>query len=147
MLFASRVLLNYPLPDPEVTAQHRALLEAHLYSFEKLELLHALRSAGRPVSRDELVTVARLDRDVVADVLAQLELAHLVELDASGKLASLGVTAREPICESLLALYQADRAAVMAVVSSIAVRRIRSMAADAFADAFVLRKKKRGPDG
>ena len=130
-----------------ISAEQRAFLETTLRSFEKLELLHAVRTSGRAVSRAELAVASRLDATVVAAMLVELEQATLVELDSRSELVTLGVLARDHVCESLLALYQADRTVVLSTLSSIAVKRIRSMTARAFADAFVLRKKRGDQDG
>ena len=51
--------------------------------------------------------------------------------------------------EALAKAYEEDRFAVVKEMGEIAMRRIRSMAANVFADAFVIRKKtpKDGNDG
>ncbi len=133
--------------DSTVSAEQRAFLETKLESFEKLELLHAVRSSGRALTKAELAVAARLDANVVSDALVELEQAALVELDVRHEIVTLGLLARDHVCESLMALYHEDRTVVLSVLSSIAVKRIRSMTARAFADAFVLRKKRGDQDG
>lgn len=128
--------------DAVLTAEHRELLEAELFSFERLELLHALRAAAGALSSRELEDTCRLDADTVASVLAELAATGLVIFDQPGKRASLGAAANAPTCESLLALYAQDRALVLAALAPISLRRIRSMAARTFSDAFILRKKR-----
>lgn len=130
-----------------LTDEHLALLEARLFSFERLEILHAIRKNGSPMTRAEIEASSRLDIDTVVSVLAELEQAQLVEHDPVTKRHRVGPQSREAVCESLMALYQEDRIAVLSALSAISVRRIRGMAAHAFADAFVLRKKPRGTDG
>jgi len=99
------------------------------------------------MSKAQLVVASRLDASVVAAALVELEQAALVELDSRRELVTLGLLARDHVCESLMALYREDRTVVLSALSSIAVERIRSMTAEAFADAFLLRKRRGDRDG
>jgi len=130
-----------------VSSEARVLLETHLRSYEKLEVLHSLRVAARPMSRGELGDACGLDIGTTSTVLFDLAHAKLIEVDAVAGLARVGPAAREPVCEGLMALYAEDRAVVMEVVNTISMGKIRSMAARAFADAFVIRRKGRDGDG
>jgi hypothetical protein len=122
----------------------RSLLESKLDSFEKLEIMERLHASGQRMSRDEIEAACGLRSDVVVETLVELEQLRLVERDRSGQIHASG--SLSPELSTLLQLYRADRVAVLSKLSSIAMQRIRSMAARTFADAFVFRRK-RGDDG
>lgn len=124
----------------------RTLLETRLDSFEKLEIMRTLRATRTPMSLSELETACAAPSDLLADALADLERAKLVERDRPNRRFRLGAVADEPRLASLMQLYDEDRTGVLAALSSTVMQRLRSMAARAFADAFVIRKK-RDKDG
>lgn len=123
--------------DPDV----RRLLESELDSFEKLELLARIR--GTPSGLEIADPV--FDNAAMRWTLDELLQGGFVE--RRGQLCMLGPRAAEPAVVSLLSLYDADRMVVVAELSSLALERIRSMASRAFANAFVLRKKRGDDDG
>ncbi len=124
------------------------LLQTHLDSFEKLELVRALRTSGRPMSRDDLEVECRFTPDTVHEALESLSHARIVEFDAAAaKLARLGPSSHAPAFQAVMEFYENDRHAVLTLLSTMAMERIRSMTARAFADAFVLRKKRDDGDG
>lgn len=124
-----------------------SLLKTVLDSFEKLELVRALRTSGRAMSREELSAECRFTLDTVAEALADLARSKVVELDEPRRHARLGPVSREPAFETLLKIYEEDRSFVLSTLSTIVMERIRNMAARAFGDAFVLRKKRGDDDG
>lgn len=97
------------------------------------------------MSRADIAHASRLDEEMVATVLTELVASRLVELD--GTSARVAASAREGTCEALMRLYEEDRSAILSVASTIAVRRVRNLAARAFSEAFVIRKKGRDEDG
>jgi hypothetical protein len=121
----------------------RALLVTKLDSYEKLEIMRVLRGAGGTMSRSELEAACRSSWDAIEDELASLERSKLVEHDRVNHRIRLGAASADPCFATLMQTYDEDRAAVLAVLSSAVMQRLRSMAAQAFADAFVIRKKGR----
>ncbi|HEX3477699.1 MAG TPA: hypothetical protein VHT91_21910 [Kofleriaceae bacterium] len=124
----------------------RALLVTKLDSYEKLEVMRALRTAGRTMSRSGLEAACRLSSDALDDALPDLERSKLIEHDPMHHGIRIGAAGADPCFATLMQTYDEDRAAVLAVLSSAVMQRLRSMTARAFADAFVIRKK-RGDDG
>jgi DNA-binding transcriptional ArsR family regulator len=121
----------------------RALLETQLDSFEKLEIMQALYASGQSMSPQELAAACQLRIDVVEDTLDDLERAQLIKRERRRQIRTDRGCA-DPRFAVLMQLYAADRAGVLAVLSSVAVRRIRSMAATAFAEAFAHKKRGKG---
>ena len=121
-----------------------ALLESSLSGFEKLELAWHLWRAGAPVPRAELRDALDLDTGSMGALLAELLAAKIIEVGgAPEKAVRLGPRAGGESFKALMALYAEDRLAVVAALSSIAMHRIRTMAARAFAESFVLKAKLR----
>jgi hypothetical protein len=130
-----------------ITPQVRRLLEAPLDTFEKLEICMVLwTAAARTQSPRELAARVQLPLDIVERALEDLVAARFVEL--AGGLARLTVPgAHVPDVQELVEIYATDRILVVRTLSELAMDRVRSMAARAFADAFQLRKKPEGNDG
>lgn len=124
----------------------RALLVTKLDSYEKLEIMRVLRGARPAMSWSEIEAACQLSSDAVDDALADLGRSKLVEHDPVDHRFRLGAASADPCFATLMQTYDEDRAAVLAVLSSAVMQQLRSMAARAFADAFVIRKK-RGDDG
>lgn len=134
------------MSEPELDDGVRALLETRLDSFEKLEVVHALRASGG-MTPEALEAACRFSSDTVQEVLASLQRVALVEPDPGRRgVVRLGGGSRDPRFEAVMQLYETDRLRVLSVLSALAMERIRHMAAQVFADAFVI-KKKRGDDG
>jgi signal recognition particle GTPase len=121
----------------------RALLETQLDSFEKLEIMQALRASGQSMSQQEVAAACQLRSDVVEDTLDDLERAQLITRERRRRIRT-GSGCTDPRFVVLMQLYAEDRAGVLAALSSVAVQRIRSMAATAFADAFAHKKRGNG---
>ena len=131
-----------------VTPEILALLDTSLGTFEKLELASHLMRAGAPVPRAELKAALRLDTDSLREALGDLVSARLVEVDSAPEFnVKLGPRAQHDDFKSLMALYDGDRMSVVTALASSAMRRIRSMAATTFAEAFVLKKKRKDDGG
>jgi hypothetical protein len=127
--------------EPHLDHSAWNLLRTHLDSFEKLEVVRALRGTGQAMSRDDLGRECRFTSDTIDEVVASLARMNVVETDGARGAVHLGSMSLEPAFQSLMTIYEHDRLVVMSALSSIAMERIRNMAAKAFADAFVLRKK------
>jgi hypothetical protein len=122
----------------------RRLLESKLDTYEKLELVVVL--SQRP-GRTDTIDVLTRDLQVGHDVLRRLAAAiDFVEVD--GDTVRLVATPEElALVAEGAQLYSADRRQVVKLMTTIAMDRIRGMAARSFADAFTLRKKKDDSDG
>jgi hypothetical protein len=130
-----------------ITPQLRRLLEAPLDTFEKLEICMVLWTAtARTQSPRELAARIQLPLDLVERALEDLVAAKYVEL--AGGLARLTVPAAlVPDVQALVELYATDRILIVRTLSELAMDRVRGMAARAFADAFLIRKKSEDDDG
>ncbi len=122
-----------------LTAESRAILESHLSTYERLEILLGIRTGATTVA--EVTSACRLDEQTTRKALAELAQSRLIDYDAGASTVQLAPLARETACEAVMALYETDRAAILSVLSTLSVRRVRAMAARVFADAFVFRKK------
>lgn len=131
-----------------LTPQVRAFLGAHLDSFEKLELVHQLATIDASISVTALSDQIGLDGEVADAALKALARGGWVESGAIKESVQLSSRARHDAhFQASLVAYREDRTAVLSAVSAIAMAKIRSMAARAFSDAFVLRKKGGDSDG
>jgi hypothetical protein len=116
----------------------KRLLADVIDSFEKLEIvLHVYRAgfqvaAIRDIAKAIAVPVDEVDKCVHA-------LQREAVLDAAGPW--------RPHVDALVKMYDDDRIEVLNLMTSTALERVRKQAARVFADAFVLRPKKKGdPD-
>jgi hypothetical protein len=107
-------------------------------SFEKLEIVVYMHRAGfvaKPAA--EVAQAISLPADEVAKCMAALQ--HERALDPHGRWRAA--------IDALVALYDEDRIEVLNLMTRTALERVRKHAARVFADAFVLRPKKKGdPD-
>ena len=124
----------------------RTLLVTKVDSYEKLEIMRMLRGAGKTLSRSELEDAGRLSPDAVDDALTSLQRSKLIEHDPVSHGFRIGAAGADRCLATLMQAYDEDRAAVLAVLSSEVMQRLRNMAAQVFADAFMIRRK-RGDDG
>jgi hypothetical protein len=128
----------------ELPVTVRSLLENGVNTFEKLELIVLLHGAPRSVmSLAELTRRLRLESEVVRLAAAELRDAALVELSSTGELQLLPPTSRDyEAVDELVRLYAEDRLAIVKAIGEIAMGRIRTLASQAFAEAFVVRKNR-----
>lgn len=116
-------------------------------SFEKLDVLVRLVDAPRPVSGDELAAHIVANRSEIDRALAELVTSNAIAEQSDGYLLPPDGPWHEHV-RALAALYREDRMDVVTIMSQASVQRLRSHAARAFADAFIIRsKKKDGEDG
>lgn len=135
-----------PGPESEPSAAVRALVLGPVDSFEKLELLIVLARSPEPLDVTTImVTFGR--RTTVVDYLIELLARAGVIVEASPgawQLPRSGPMA-DAIAE-LVQLYDRRPAQVMNLLAEAALARLRERSARAFADAFVLRRGKKGDD-
>ena len=130
------------MPDPVAEAQE--LLVDTIETFEKLEVIRALaRKAPQPTS--QLVDDLGLPIDVARDTLRALSAQHILIEQPNGWIINPN-GARHDAVLALVQLYDTDRVGVLNRMTKIALERIRADAARTFADAFVLRSRKKEED-
>jgi hypothetical protein len=125
----------------------RKLLETELDSLEKLELIRYLRRAKYAVARHEIVRALHLDREAADALIDELARGELVETTADGGAVQLGTAATGATCDDLMRIYDEDRLQIVSVMSSLAVARIRRMAARTFGEALASKKKPSNDEG
>ncbi len=97
------------------------------------------------LSFDELSTAIKLPRDLARSLCDELRDALLVDIAERTKARLLPPSETDvALLAELADVYARDRVLLARVLSDIAMSRLRNMAARAFADAFVLRKKNGG---
>ena len=126
-----------------MSANARKLLAEVVDSFEKVEILvnlHGVAFAPR--------TAAEIAKGLAISVPAEEIEQCLRAMRPTGVLEPNGPWT--PAIEELVAMYQRDRIEVLNLITKFAIERIRketAQTARVFADAFVLRPKKKGdPD-
>ena len=118
----------------------RDLLTHRIDSFEKLEIVLALhRTTATAWSIDKLSQSLGLAPEDVRDATRELRSVALVDVSRSGDVQL--VPHDRAVVDALAKAYADDRFTVIKIMGEIAMSRIRSMAAQVFADAFVIRKK------
>jgi len=122
-------------------ASLQRFLATQIDTFDKLEIAVELASTGAEVERSHLAAGLSLPADVFARSLAELVQTGLLAVrgDAIGPAnpeAARGM-------EELLRAYRTDGVTVVRAIAEIAMQRIRGNPARSFADAFVLRSKKK----
>jgi DNA-binding transcriptional ArsR family regulator len=125
----------------------RKLLDAHVESFEKLELLMFLRrSPGQRSTIGDLSLALDLGGDEVRAIVAALSAGGLVARAADGGIV---LDPQRPedrgVLDELARVYEEDKIVLVKAIAETAMDRLRNLAGRAFADAFVIRKK-RGDD-
>jgi len=135
--------MDRPVSHPEVSEAVRALLAGSVDSIEKLELitlLHRHPIAWTAITAGEQL---RISPAAAATALEQLRAAGILEVEPGA-----GYRYRpDEACRELVEIYESDRVAILTLMATIALGRIRSSAAHTFADAFRVRGKKKGePD-
>ncbi len=117
-----------------------------LDSFEKLEVVIAIDRAGAPQTEGQLERAAGIEHDDVVEAVAGLVASRAIAASPAGYTLDLaGPWGRH--LRALVELYRVDRLEVVTAMSRAALERMRERAARAFADAFVIRKKKGDDDG
>lgn len=132
--------------SPRLTSELLRLLDTLLDTIEKVHVSWHLLDVKRPMLASELQANAHLDAETMRATLTDLVRARVVKLSEDPvPTVRLAARARRADFESVMKLYGEDRLVVVAALTSIAVRRIRTMTARRFAEAFALRKTKREP--
>ena len=124
----------------ELSQDLQSLLERALDTFEKLELVLVLRGAAGPLSISDLAVQLQVGRDALRRVAVDVADSGIVEMVDGDAVRLRPGTWDSPIAEAA-AIYETDPTRLMRCLSSIAMEKIRGLAARTFADAFRIRKK------
>jgi DNA-binding transcriptional ArsR family regulator len=124
---------------PDLPDGARRLLAGPVDSFEKLEVVLALREAGGPLALDALVARAGVPVGDIERALGELAAAGLVEKRRDG---TWRVCGDSQALADLAVAWGTRRLAVLQAMTGRAVGRIRASAARVFADAFRLRRRR-----
>ena len=126
------------MPESADTQVVKRLLSDVIDSFEKLEIVvHVYRAGFQLAPAAEIAKTVSVPLDEVQDCLDALRAARA--LDPAGPWRSS--------IDALVKLYDDDRIEVLNLMTRTALERVRKEAARVFADAFVIRPKKKGdPD-
>jgi hypothetical protein len=117
-----------------------ALLSTSLDTFEKLELVLALRSAGAPLTVAELALQLQVGSEALRRVVDEVVATEILEAVENDRVHLRSGT-WDPLIEEAASLYTSEPSTLMRIFTRIGFQRIRGMAARTFADAFRIRKK------
>jgi hypothetical protein len=133
-----------PLTDPDIPDDVLALMRERLHSLDGLEVLLALRAvAPATMPAEHLAEQLRLPGLSVDDALEELRGGGLVRKHGATWSFHPATPAVEASVNTLARIYGQAPTKVMRVLNSLALSRIRGGAATAFADAFLIRKKRK----
>ncbi|MDQ2665536.1 MAG: hypothetical protein M3Z05_05960 [Gemmatimonadota bacterium] len=122
------------MTDFELSEPIRRLLHQHLPSMDHVALLLAFRADPECRDVNELVSAARLQKNVAAGVLADLTASHLLQRSGAAYVYAPGSDMRELIDE-LANLYNSKPVTLVRAIYDRPASAARS-----FADAFRIRK-------
>jgi hypothetical protein len=123
-----------PVSDADLEAARR-LIDEVVDSFEKLEIvLHVVRTGYSVIDPRVIAGATSMSIDEVERCVKKLRADRVLE--PAGPWA--------PAVLALSLVYDEDRLEVLNYMTKTALARVRQDAARAFADAFVLRPKKKG---
>jgi len=134
-----------PRMSPRLTPELINLLETVLDTLEKVDISWHVATAGKPLSLVEVEQRTYLDELTLRSAINELVTDRV--LVVTSDTVHLGARAKFPDFETLMKHYTEDRVLVINAATRIAMERIRNMAASTFADAFLIRpKRKKGDD-
>jgi hypothetical protein len=124
-----------------IPVEVHTVLSTHIDSLEKVELAWHLNNAGGRLPDGELQKRTQLDANIFREAIDALTHSLVLQRVDDGSIA-FGPRARTSEFDALMRFYTEDRLGVIAELMSISIARIRHMAAQTFAEAFVLKKKR-----
>lgn len=137
----SRIICELVVTRPRIPREVRKLLETELDSIEKVDAVRYLRRVRGSITRTELMRALQLERGATHALIAELARVGLVEIDEPGGAIRLGGHVGGGAWDELMQLHDEDRLVIVSALSALAVERIRTMAARAFGEALVSKKK------
>ena len=123
----------------------RSLLRECVISYEQLEALLFLRSkVEQDCSTEDVATHLKVPPETIAEALDHLRRYGLASVGAESMQYRYApaTPALSAAVEALARVYDTDRAALMNVMNAAAIERLRTKAIRAFADAFIIDRKK-----
>ena len=137
------------MPKDDIPDDVLALLRERVSELDDLEVLLFVRSLGSAgCDHAAIGSELRLPVRAVQASIGHLTAAGLLRSDATERCSFVAETpAVEAAVAELAKLYAARPSLVMRVVNKLAIDRVRSGAARAFADAFVFGDRGRKKDG
>jgi Mn-dependent DtxR family transcriptional regulator len=135
------------MPDAPIPADVRALLDEHIHTLEQLEAIILMRKAEREDwSGEEVADLLHVSVESAREALQRLAqggVLEAIELPARG-VRYRGFTKRfEALVDRLLEVYESNRIELMMLLSANAIERMRTGALHAFADAFVIGRRRK----
>jgi hypothetical protein len=124
----------------DLTPELYAFLDEELDTFEKLELVVALRPAGKAMTLADLALQLQVGREVLRRVADEVAASGMIEVNHDDVLR-LRSGRWEPLIDEAAQVSANEPGKMMRAYTRIAMARIRGMAARTFADAFRIRKK------
>jgi hypothetical protein len=132
-------------PDPPHAHRVEPILADVIDSFEKLEaVVHLYGLPGRRVSADEIARSVGMHPTATAEALEELRKNEVVARsdDSVPRYSYRLDSPHAGMIDKLVDIYANDRVAILNMLTMIAMQRIRRSAAETFADAFRVRRKK-----
>ena len=129
---------------PRLSAASLHLLETTLDSYEKLEVVRAVRDL-KQLEPASLIERLQSDAGELAETIDALVAAQI--LRRTGNSVVLGARGGDPELVELMTIYAQDQVLVITTLSTLVVGRLRNMAANTFAEAFLIPKRRRPDDG
>jgi hypothetical protein len=117
-----------------------ALLESKLDTFEKLEVVLTLRTAGSPLTLTQLAHELQVGTEALQRVTDSVVESGIIA-QSDDNLFALRSGTWDPLIEEAAHLHQHHPQQLMRAFTRIGMERIRGMSARTFADAFRIRKK------
>ncbi|MGH8138289.1 MAG: hypothetical protein ACREVV_08860 [Steroidobacteraceae bacterium] len=133
------------MSSSDLSAAVQALLYDHIESYEQLEILLLLRLAGgESWSEEQISSRLNISSSLTAGALSALRLSGLVKLreDWPRYEYAADTQAMDDAVNALAAVYATHRFEIIKLMSANAIKRMRTGALRAFADAFLLHKDK-----
>jgi len=138
-------------PPSDVPEGVHQLLRERVGGFEELELLLRLaRDPARAWTLEEAEAALGMNSDALAAAFQALaDKAVIAALGQDRRMFRFQPESADvrAACEALIRLYDQDRFGVVVLLGQIAFERINRVTARAFADAFVIRKARKGGTG
>jgi len=121
------------------------LLRDHVESYEQLECLLLLgRTHPRSWTVDDVATELHSGPAIVADALAHLRQAELVDASTTDGQTRFVYVGPPDLIEALWHAYATNRLEIMSLMTANSLERVRTSALRTFASAFFLRRKSDG---